>query len=101
LYFLGINYNDVMRNLAERALNKSKEKFKIHQVHEFACFLWPTYKSLKMLPNEEKTRIIHQVSEALLKYELDRINIPEVVETNNDTMLEDKEIDEWEDNIST
>lgn len=98
-YFLGINYDVSMKSLAERALNTINEKFKIHQVHEFACFLWPTFKNLRMLPFETKNRIIQQVGEALLKYELIRMNSTET-NTIQETISHDSEFEEWEDSSS-
>lgn len=89
-----------MNALAKRALSVVEEKYKIHQVHEFACFLWPKFKSLRMLPNESKIRITSEVGEALLKYELNRINALERADTYRGTESHNEEFEEWEDNLS-
>lgn len=96
-----MNYDVIFKALAKHALTVVEEKFKIHQVHEFACFLWPKFKSLRMLPNESRTRIISEVNIALLKYELARINEFEEADTHqHGTAPHNEDFEEWEDNIS-
>lgn len=56
-----------LKILAAQALNAMVSKFKLHQSHEIALFLFPPYKSIKMMGESEKNRIIGNVKLELLK----------------------------------
>jgi len=56
-----------LKILAARALNAMESKFKLHRNHEIALFLFPPYKSMKMMGESEKNRVIGNVKLELLK----------------------------------
>lgn len=56
-----------LKILAAQALNAMAYKFKLHQSNEIALFLFPPYKSMKMMGESEKNRVICNVKLEWLK----------------------------------
>lgn len=99
--FGDLSSTSLTQKLGVRAKEMFCKKFIINKTHEIACFLWPKFKKLKMVPEEieRKRIIINNVKLELLKIEM-TLNEGHVdSETIQDTVQSKSQFFEWEDDV--
>jgi len=96
-----LNSTSIVKKLGIRAREIFNKKFIINRTHEMACFLWPNFKKLKMVSDEnEKKRILNNIKLELLKMEIAQAQNDQNVESESieDTAaLNISQFSEWED----
>lgn len=96
-----LNSTSITQKLGIRAREIFIKKFIINRTHEIACFLWPNFKKLKMVSEEnERKRILNNIKLELIKIEIAQENENVESESIEDpAALNTSQFSEWEDDV--
>ena len=85
--------DDVGQQLVELVRNGMQENFKLEPLHKIAAFLWPNFRFLKMLTNEERIEVHNEVRNLIES----RVVEEEAIAEQTEAKKSRTEFDEWSD----